>query len=57
MKTFLHKTILFVMVGIVSLSRAVVADNTAIDRLARAKEIADLRFGMFICWSFSTFAG
>ncbi|WP_293740143.1 alpha-L-fucosidase [Parabacteroides sp. ASD2025] len=23
----------------------------------RAKEIADMRFGMFICWSFSTFSG
>ena len=25
--------------------------------LERAKEIADLRFGMFICWSLSTFSG
>lgn len=23
----------------------------------RAKEVADLRFGMFICWSYSTFSG
>jgi alpha-L-fucosidase len=23
----------------------------------RAKQVADLRFGMFICWSFSTFSG
>ena len=23
----------------------------------RAREIADLKFGMFICWSFSTFSG
>ncbi len=27
------------------------------DSNLRAKEIADLRFGMFICWSFSTFSG
>lgn len=23
----------------------------------RAQEMKDLRFGMFICWSFSTFSG
>ncbi len=27
------------------------------DRHARAKEIADLHFGMFVCWSLSTFSG
>ena len=27
------------------------------DDAVRAKEIADLRFGMFVCWSFSTFSG
>jgi len=28
-----------------------------IDDQARAKQIADMKFGMFICWSFSTFSG
>ena len=28
-----------------------------IDDKARAKEISDMKFGMFICWSFSTFSG
>ena len=23
----------------------------------RAKQIADMKFGMFVCWSFSTFSG
>ena len=23
----------------------------------RAKQISDMKFGMFICWSFSTFSG
>jgi alpha-L-fucosidase len=27
------------------------------DDLARAQELSELRFGMFICWSFSTFGG
>jgi alpha-L-fucosidase len=27
------------------------------DDRARADEISDMRFGMFICWSFSTFCG
>lgn len=36
---------------------AVFADNAAMDRAARTKELADMRFGMFICWSFSTFSG
>jgi alpha-L-fucosidase len=27
------------------------------DRSARAREVSELRFGMFVCWSFSTFSG
>ena len=33
------------------ISRTRIADH------ARARQISDLRFGMFICWSFSTFSG
>jgi alpha-L-fucosidase len=28
-----------------------------IDDNVRAKQISDMKFGMFICWSFSTFSG
>ena len=28
-----------------------------IDDKVRAKEISDMKFGMFVCWSFSTFSG
>lgn len=31
--------------------------TTAIPDDVRAKQVADMRFGMFICWSFSTFSG
>jgi len=36
------------------------ADRTSpmpVDMARRAQELKDLRFGMFICWSFSTFSG
>lgn len=32
-------------------------DNLKKDDVARAREIADLRLGMFVCWSLSTFSG
>jgi alpha-L-fucosidase len=32
-------------------------NKTPIPNDIRAKQIADMRFGMFICWSFSTFSG
>ncbi len=32
-------------------------NKTVIPDSIRAKQIADMRFGMFICWSFSTFSG
>ncbi|MEN6663204.1 MAG: alpha-L-fucosidase [Phycisphaerae bacterium] len=32
-------------------------ETTKIDDAQRAAQIRDMRFGMFICWSFSTFSG
>lgn len=34
-----------------------VINHQKIDDDVRAKEIADMKFGMFICWSYSTFSG
>ena len=28
-----------------------------VDDQVRARQISDMKFGMFICWSFSTFSG
>ncbi len=36
---------------------AVAARADVMDSQVRARELSDLRFGMFICWSFSTFSG
>jgi alpha-L-fucosidase len=33
------------------------SETSAIDMSRRAQELKDLRWGMFICWSFSTFSG
>ena len=32
-------------------------EMTALPDAVRGKQIADLKWGMFICWSFSTFSG
>jgi alpha-L-fucosidase len=32
-------------------------ETKKMDDLVRAKQISDMKFGMFICWSFSTFYG
>lgn len=34
-----------------------IGKQKALPDAVRAKEIADLKFGMFICWSYSTFSG
>ncbi|MCP4643800.1 MAG: alpha-L-fucosidase [bacterium] len=47
---------LLLTVGMGAVAQAAEAPP-AIDSAVRAKEIADMRFGMFICWSFSTFSG
>ncbi|MCU0917623.1 MAG: alpha-L-fucosidase, partial [Planctomycetes bacterium] len=33
------------------------ADPAGVDRARRAEQLQNLRWGMFICWSFSTFSG
>ncbi len=45
------------MAIVLIMNPSVAADNPALDLHARAKEIGSLRFGMFICWSLSTFSG
>jgi len=37
--------------------RPIITDPALVDMDARTKEVQDLRFGMFICWSFSSFSG
>lgn len=32
-------------------------ETTKLDDAVRAQQIKDMKFGMFICWSFSTFSG
>ncbi len=34
-----------------------IASSQAVDRVKQAEELKDLKWGMFICWSFSTFSG
>lgn len=36
---------------------AVISPGRADDMAARTRELQQLRFGMFVCWSFSTFSG
>ncbi len=47
-------TVLFVVLAI---GQAVTVDAKDVDMKIRARELKDLRFGMFICWSLSTFSG
>jgi len=35
----------------------IITDPAKVDMDQRAKELQELRFGMFVCWSFSTFSG
>lgn len=37
-------------------SKAPVTNSTRMPDTARAREVADMKFGMFICWSYSTFS-
>ena len=50
---------LFAMILLLHPAFTVYAQQEAekIDDLVRAEEIKELKFGMFICWSFSTFSG
>ena len=38
-------------------AQSFVSDTTKVDIDRRAAELQQLRFGMFVCWSFSTFSG
>lgn len=51
----MKRSILFVLIA--SLLTAPAADAAEADLSRRAEELKNLRWGMFICWSFSTFSG
>jgi alpha-L-fucosidase len=58
MKTTTMKTALFLALCATTLASAA----PKIDMIAKpdavpGKEIADMKWGMFVCWSFSTFSG
>lgn len=46
-----------VLIIFLATNQAVIVDAKDVDMKIRAEELKDLRFGMFICWSFSTFSG
>jgi alpha-L-fucosidase len=48
---------LIVAVAVVALLRPATSTAQTVDMAKRAKELKNLRWGMFICWSFSTFSG
>ena len=48
---------MFVVLSLLMLAAPPESGMPDSDLQARAKEIVDLRFGMFVCWSFSTFSG
>ncbi len=54
--------LIYLLSFLIGMSACKVQENytistTKIPDEVRAKEIADMKFGMFICWSFSTFSG
>lgn len=60
MKKYSSILLLFLLLLCVSGCRTLETPVISTDKLpdeVRAKEIADMRFGMFICWSYSTFSG
>ncbi|MCG8306035.1 MAG: alpha-L-fucosidase [Cytophagales bacterium] len=58
MKKNLLLLLLFNAVYLVSCnSQKITANNVKIDNEIRAQQIKDMKWGMFICWSFSTFSG
>ncbi len=53
-------TLLVLCIGCATLDAAtpkIETDPAKVDMAKRTKELKSLRFGMFICWSFSTFSG
>ena len=57
----MNRILSLLLVLILTASTALIAPaaTTALPTVsaARVKELQDLRWGMFICWSFSTFSG
>ncbi len=58
----MRKTLMILLVATVACcaapaTSALAADASDVDMDQRTKELQELRFGMFICWSFSTFSG
>jgi len=51
------RKLITVMFVVLVTSQAVTVDAKDVDMNIRVEELKDLRFGMFICWSFSTFSG
>ena len=55
--TPLTKTCLCALLALALLSANSLAAPKKTDDEVRAKQVKDMKFGMFICWSFSTFSG
>lgn len=56
----IHLSILFLLMLLVSGCKTQESSSISLQKTpdeVRAKEVSDLKFGMFICWSFSTFSG
>ena len=54
-KTIAHIALIALLVPFVSLDAQIRQEKA--DDLVRAEQIKEMKFGMFICWSFSTFSG
>ena len=57
MKKNLIKALLIPVIFLSSCTSSPQINKNKIPDEARAEQISDLKFGMFICWSFSTFSG
>ncbi len=53
----MHKTSILFLLILIHLTVPVMAGDQSVDLAGEAKQLQELRFGMFICWSFSTFSG
>ena len=49
--------ILCSLLGRHATAESIVTDPAKVDMDRRTEELQQLRFGMFVCWSFSTFSG
>jgi len=50
-------SLFFFLIASSCVNKKVPVDYKKIDNHVRAEQIKDMKFGMFICWSFSTFSG